>query len=254
MTNAPGANAYPITATTFILMHKQPKDKAKSDAALGFFRWALENGQAAGAEARLCPAAGRPGEADRDLYRRQPSSERSPPPAAPRSGAGADRLFRLVTAGAAWLVLLAARRRRRVDGVGRPARVRDLRLGLHHQPRLGRGRRQVRRAGADLRHAGHLAHRAADRGAGQHRHRPVPDRHRAALAARADRHRHRAARGDPEHHLRHVGPVRVRAVHGDACRAVAQRHLGTLPVDRRAVHRAADRHRHAHRRRSCSGS
>jgi phosphate transport system substrate-binding protein len=45
MTNAPGANAYPITATTFILMPKQPKDKAKSDAALSFFRYALESGQ-----------------------------------------------------------------------------------------------------------------------------------------------------------------------------------------------------------------
>ena len=45
MTNAPGANAYPITATTFILMPKQPKDKAKSDAALGFFKHALEKGQ-----------------------------------------------------------------------------------------------------------------------------------------------------------------------------------------------------------------
>ena len=45
MTNAPGANAYPITATTFVLMHKQPKDKARSDAALGFFRWALGKGQ-----------------------------------------------------------------------------------------------------------------------------------------------------------------------------------------------------------------
>ena len=45
MTNAPGANAYPITATTFILMPKQPKDKAKSDAALDFFRYALEKGQ-----------------------------------------------------------------------------------------------------------------------------------------------------------------------------------------------------------------
>jgi phosphate transport system substrate-binding protein len=45
MTNAPGAEAYPITATTFILMHKQPKDKARSDAALNFFRWALEKGQ-----------------------------------------------------------------------------------------------------------------------------------------------------------------------------------------------------------------
>jgi phosphate transport system substrate-binding protein len=45
MTNAPGANAYPITATTFILMPKQPKDKARSDAALSFFRYALEKGQ-----------------------------------------------------------------------------------------------------------------------------------------------------------------------------------------------------------------
>jgi phosphate transport system substrate-binding protein len=45
MTNAPGANAYPITATTFILMSRQPKDKAKSDAALGFFKYALDSGQ-----------------------------------------------------------------------------------------------------------------------------------------------------------------------------------------------------------------
>jgi phosphate transport system substrate-binding protein len=45
MTNAPGANAYPITASTFILVHKQPKDKAKSDAAIAFFKYALEKGQ-----------------------------------------------------------------------------------------------------------------------------------------------------------------------------------------------------------------
>jgi phosphate transport system substrate-binding protein len=45
MTNAPGANAYPITATTFILMPRKPKDKARSDAALGFFRNALASGQ-----------------------------------------------------------------------------------------------------------------------------------------------------------------------------------------------------------------
>jgi phosphate transport system substrate-binding protein len=45
MTNAPGANAYPITATTFILMPRQPKDKARSDAALAFFKYALEHGQ-----------------------------------------------------------------------------------------------------------------------------------------------------------------------------------------------------------------
>jgi phosphate transport system substrate-binding protein len=46
MTNAPGVNAYPITATTFILMPTQPRDKAKSDAAIAFFKYALKKGQA----------------------------------------------------------------------------------------------------------------------------------------------------------------------------------------------------------------
>jgi len=45
MTNAPGANAYPITATTFVLMPASPKDKAKSKAAVDFFRFALEHGK-----------------------------------------------------------------------------------------------------------------------------------------------------------------------------------------------------------------
>jgi phosphate transport system substrate-binding protein len=45
MTNAPGADAYPITATTFVLMHRQPKDKGRSDAAIAFFKWALGKGQ-----------------------------------------------------------------------------------------------------------------------------------------------------------------------------------------------------------------
>jgi phosphate transport system substrate-binding protein len=45
MTNAPGADAYPITASTFILMYKTPKDAARSQAALEFFRWALGKGQ-----------------------------------------------------------------------------------------------------------------------------------------------------------------------------------------------------------------
>lgn len=45
MTNAPGANAYPVTATTFILMPTQPRDKARSAAAIAFFKYALERGQ-----------------------------------------------------------------------------------------------------------------------------------------------------------------------------------------------------------------
>ena len=47
MTNAPGPNAYPLTATTFILMPKQPSDRTKSAAALAFFRYALTKGQRA---------------------------------------------------------------------------------------------------------------------------------------------------------------------------------------------------------------
>jgi phosphate transport system substrate-binding protein len=45
MTNAPGVNAYPITATTFVLMYKHPKNAASSVAARKFFHWALEKGQ-----------------------------------------------------------------------------------------------------------------------------------------------------------------------------------------------------------------
>ena len=46
ITNAPGAAAWPIAATNFILMYKQPRDPARSKAALDFFRWALDNGGA----------------------------------------------------------------------------------------------------------------------------------------------------------------------------------------------------------------
>jgi phosphate transport system substrate-binding protein len=45
MTNAPGADAYPITATTFVLMPTSPANKANSKAALDFFRFALEHGK-----------------------------------------------------------------------------------------------------------------------------------------------------------------------------------------------------------------
>jgi phosphate transport system substrate-binding protein len=45
MTNAPGANAYPITASTFILLPKTPKNAAASKAAIDFFKYALEHGQ-----------------------------------------------------------------------------------------------------------------------------------------------------------------------------------------------------------------
>ena len=45
ITNAPGEQAWPITATNFMLMHKQPKDPARSQATREFFKWAFEQGQ-----------------------------------------------------------------------------------------------------------------------------------------------------------------------------------------------------------------
>lgn len=46
MTNAPGEAAWPITATTWIIMYKSPKNAEQSKAAFDFFKWSLDNGQA----------------------------------------------------------------------------------------------------------------------------------------------------------------------------------------------------------------
>ncbi|MCW4453270.1 phosphate ABC transporter substrate-binding protein PstS [Flavobacterium sp. MXW15] len=46
MTNAPGAESWPITATNFILMSKQPKNVAGSRNAREFFQWVYANGDA----------------------------------------------------------------------------------------------------------------------------------------------------------------------------------------------------------------
>ena len=44
LTNESGANSWPISGATFILMHKQPKDPAAATEALKFFAWAYANG------------------------------------------------------------------------------------------------------------------------------------------------------------------------------------------------------------------
>jgi phosphate transport system substrate-binding protein len=45
ITNAPGDEAWPITATNFILMHATPKDAARSQATREFFSWAYASGK-----------------------------------------------------------------------------------------------------------------------------------------------------------------------------------------------------------------
>ena len=46
ITDAPGAGSWPIAATVFVMMYKQPKDPQASKDAITFFKWALEDGQA----------------------------------------------------------------------------------------------------------------------------------------------------------------------------------------------------------------
>lgn len=55
ITNAPGVQAWPITATNFMLMPKQAKDAARSQATLAFFKWSFEQGQTQANELHYVP-------------------------------------------------------------------------------------------------------------------------------------------------------------------------------------------------------
>ena len=67
LTNAPGEDAYPITATTFVLMPKAPKSEERSAAAIDFIRWSLENGKAQAETLNYVPLPACPGRPDRAL-------------------------------------------------------------------------------------------------------------------------------------------------------------------------------------------
>ena len=45
LVNQRGADAWPISGATFVLMYKQPVDKANAQEALKFFDWAFKNGK-----------------------------------------------------------------------------------------------------------------------------------------------------------------------------------------------------------------
>jgi len=55
MTDAPGDNAYPMAATAFVVMYKNPKDALRSRTAFDFFRFALEKGQKQAEELSYVP-------------------------------------------------------------------------------------------------------------------------------------------------------------------------------------------------------
>ena len=44
LTNQEGADSWPITGATFVIVHKQPQDAAAVQEALKFFSWAFKNG------------------------------------------------------------------------------------------------------------------------------------------------------------------------------------------------------------------
>lgn len=46
----PGAKAYPVTTASFILMYKEPSNKAESAEVLKFFDWAFKNGKGMASE------------------------------------------------------------------------------------------------------------------------------------------------------------------------------------------------------------
>jgi len=55
LTNQPGAESWPITGATFILMHKTQKDPQKAKQVLDFFDWAYRNGDQTAEELHYVP-------------------------------------------------------------------------------------------------------------------------------------------------------------------------------------------------------
>ena len=45
MVNAKGANSWPVSTASFILMYKDPTDKNLAQEALKFFDWSFKNGK-----------------------------------------------------------------------------------------------------------------------------------------------------------------------------------------------------------------
>lgn len=55
ITNPPGKEAYPIAGFTYLLIHKDAKDKAKGTAIINFLRWAITDGQAMATQLDYAP-------------------------------------------------------------------------------------------------------------------------------------------------------------------------------------------------------
>jgi phosphate transport system substrate-binding protein len=55
VTDAPGKDSWPIAAFTYLLVHRDAKDKAKGEALVHFLRWAIHDGQSLAAPLEYAP-------------------------------------------------------------------------------------------------------------------------------------------------------------------------------------------------------
>ena len=55
ISNAPGAQSYPISALTYLLVYKQGKDAAQTKATVDFLKWAMTDGQPEAAKLDYAP-------------------------------------------------------------------------------------------------------------------------------------------------------------------------------------------------------
>ena len=55
MVNAKGKDAWPVSTASFILMYKEPADKAQSAEVLKFFEWSFKNGKQAALDLDYVP-------------------------------------------------------------------------------------------------------------------------------------------------------------------------------------------------------
>ena len=55
ITNAPGAQAYPISSYTYILVYKNQKDAAKGKALVDFLWWGIHDGESFAKELLYAP-------------------------------------------------------------------------------------------------------------------------------------------------------------------------------------------------------
>ena len=290
--NATGADAYPITAPTYILVYTTQTRRQRRARAQGLHELHLRRRPGPGRHRGLRPAACR-----HPVARRRPRSPRSAPRSVTRAGAGGGRPARAThrpsscamtvaieprplstsvraaragrstapsgcvafVAGALVLVILALIAVTMIVE-GWPAFQRRGPLVLH-QRRLGpasRGRSARWRSRSAPSSSSVIAR--GHRGAGEHRHRALHHRGRAAVAAHADHLRDRPARRGAVGRLRPLGRAGARpgaarllpGLHDVVRRRPGAQHpllrrpdLGPVVHDRRAHprdHDHADRH------------